>query len=210
MREYSLYAKSIIGIFAILNPLGIIPIFLSMRGGRTEKECYSIAKTTAFSVAVILILSTWFGASILNFFGIGIPAFRTSGGLLILFMAMAMMHASPSHTKQAPGEADEAKTKESIAVVPLAIPLLAGPGAISLVISDAHQAANVVDRIVLSLGILLIAFIVWIALRLATPIGAMLGTTGLNIATRIMGLLLAAIGIQMLISGLVKLLPGLA
>lgn len=209
MHEYSLYAKSLIGMFAILNPLGIIPIFLSMRGERTEKECRSIAKITAFSVAIILILSIWCGAVILQFFGIGIPAFRTGGGLLILLMAMAMLHAKPSHARQSPGEAEDASAKDNIAVVPLAIPLLAGPGAISLAISDAHQAANITDKFILSAGVLLIASLVWLALRMASPIGKLLGTTGLNVGTRIMGLLLAAIGIQMLASGLVKLLPGL-
>ncbi len=210
MHEYTLYAKSIIGMLAILNPLGIVPIFLSMRGDRTPKECIAIARITSISVSIILVLSIWFGTSILHFFGIGIPAFRTGGGLLILLMALAMLNARPSHVRQAPGEADEASTKDSIAVVPLAIPLLAGPGAISLAISDAHHAVNVTDKIILSAGILLIACVVWLALRLAGPIGKLLGTTGLNVATRIMGLLLAAIGIQMLASGLVKLFPGLA
>ena len=209
MHDYSLYAKSLIGMFAILNPLGVIPIFLSMRGGRTEKQCHSISVMTALSVAIILITSTWGGDMILQFFGIGIPAFRTGGGLLILMMALSMLHAKPSPTRQAPGEAAEASKMDSIAVVPLAIPLLAGPGAISLAISDAHQASNITDKFILSAGILTIAACVWLALRLATPIGKLLGTTGLNVATRIMGLLLAAIGIQMLASGLVKLLPGL-
>ncbi len=209
MHEYSLFAKSLIGMFAILNPLGVIPVFLSMRGDRSDKECHAIARTTASAVAIILILSIWGGTLILDFFGIGIPAFRTGGGLLILLMAMAMLNAKSSHAKQTPSEAEEANEKENIAVVPLAIPLLAGPGAISLVISDAHQATGATDKIILSSGVLLIAFLVWLALRLATPIGKLLGTTGLNIATRIMGLLLAAIGIQMLTSGLIKLLPGL-
>ncbi len=210
MGDYSFYAKAIIGMFAIMNPIGVVPIFLSMRGDRTVKECNAIARATAISVAVIIIVSIWFGTHILNFFGIGIPAFRTGGGLLILLMAMAMLHAKQSHTRQAPEEANEANTKDSISVVPLAMPLLAGPGAISLAISDAHQAVNLTDKLVLSAGIVLIAFFVWLALRLATPIGKYLGITGLNVATRIMGLLLAAIGIQMLASGLVKLLPGLA
>jgi multiple antibiotic resistance protein len=86
---------------------------------------------------------------------------------------------------------------------------MAGPGAISLVIVDAHQAANWKDRLILTAGIIVVALLVWLALRLATPIGEKLGITGLNIATRIMGLLLAAIGIQMMATGLVKLLPGL-
>jgi len=208
--EYTLYAKALVGVFAIVNPLGAIPVFLSLCSDKTSAECHWIARTSAISVAVVLISATWAGDAILEFFSIGVPAFRTGGGLLILLMAIAMLHASQSHTKQTPAEADEANNKENIAVVPLAIPLMAGPGAISLVIADAHQAVNWSDRLILSAGIIAVALVVWLALRLATPIGKKLGITGLNIATRVLGLLLAAIGVQMITSGLVKLLPGLA
>ena len=207
--EYALYAKALVGVLAIVNPLGAIPVFLSLCGDRTPAECHQVARTSAVAVAVVLIAATWAGDALLGFFGIGIPAFRTGGGLLILLMAISMLHARQSHTRQTQSEADEASDKENIAVVPLAIPLMAGPGGISLVIVDAHQAASWSDRLMLSAGILIVSLVVWLALRLATPIGDRLGTTGLNIATRIMGLLLAAIGIQMLTSGLIKLLPGL-
>ena len=208
--EYTLYAKTLIGVLAIVNPLGAIPIFLSLCSDRTPPQRKQVAKNSAMAVAIILIIATWAGDGVLGFFGIGIPAFRAGGGLLILLMATAMMHAKQSHARQTPSEADEADNKENIAVVPLAIPLMAGPGAISLVIIDAHQTADWVSRLILSGGIIAVALTVWIALRLATPIGQKLGTTGLNIATRVMGLLLAAIGIQMLTSGIAKLLPGLA
>lgn len=207
--EYTLYVKSFIGILAIVNPLGAIPIFLSISGHRTSIECRKIAQNSALSVAIILIIATWAGDSILGFFGISLPAFRAAGGLLIMLMALNMLHAKQSHTKHTPDEAAEAGNKENIAVVPLAIPLMAGPGAISLVIIDAHQFVNWSDRLVLSAGIVIAAIAVWLALRLASPIGEKLGITGLNIATRIMGLLLSAIGFQMLSSGMVKLLPGL-
>ncbi len=207
--EYTLYAKALVGMMAIVNPLGAIPIFLSLCAGRTAKECKQVARTSAISVAMILITSAWLGDSILGLFGIGIPAFRAGGGLLILLMAIAMMHAKQSHSQQTSAEADEAGDKECIAVVPLAIPLMAGPGAISMVIVYAHQAANWNERFILTAGVIVVSLCVWLALNLARPIGEKMGLTGLNIATRIMGLLLAAIGIQMLTSGLVKLLPGL-
>ena len=208
--EYTLLVKSMVGLLAIVNPLGAIPIFLSLCGERSPAECQRIARVTAFSVAAILIIASWTGDVVLGFFGIGIPAFRTGGGLLILLMAISMLLAHPSHSRQSPEEADEAGDRDDIAVVPLAIPLLAGPGAISLVIVDAHQAGAWSDRLALSVGILGVALTVLLALRLATPIGEKLSVTGLNIATRLMGLLLAAIAIQMIASGLVELLPGLA
>ena len=205
--EYMLYVKSLIGILAVVNPLGAIPIFLSLSGDRTTKEKNKISITSATSVAVILLVSLWSGELILSFFGISISAFRAAGGLLILLMAISMLHAKQSNVRQNQSESNESLEKENIAVVPLAIPLMAGPGAISLVIIDAHKATGLIEKLMLSADIIIVAALVFIALKLASPIGNKLGTTGLNIATRIMGILLAAIAIEMLAAGLVKLLP---
>jgi len=208
--EYSLYIKIFVGILAIVNPLGAIPVFLSLCGDRTAKESYAIARVTGISVALVLLISAWLGQPLLNFFGIGIPSFRTSGGLLILLMAIAMMHAKQSHAKRSPEEEDADSDKDDVAVVPLAIPLLAGPGAISLVVVEGRHAVDLTDRLLISLCIVVVSAIVWITLLLAEPIGKRLGVTGLNIATRIMGLLLSAIGIQMIAEGLRQLFPGLS
>jgi multiple antibiotic resistance protein len=208
--EFLLYGKALVGILAIVNPLGAIPIFLSLTGDRSLAEKNHIAKTSAVSVAIILLLSMWAGEIILSFFGISISAFRAGGGLLILLMAISMLHAKQSNVRQNQNESEESIEKENVAVVPLAIPLMAGPGAISLVIVDAHNASSILDKLILSTNIVVLSLLVWLALKLASPIGDKLGTTGLNIATRIMGLLLAAIAFEMLAAGLVKLLPGLA
>ncbi len=208
--EHIAFIKTLVGILAIVNPLGAIPVFLSLCGERSPKEARAIARITALSVGLVLLISTWAGKPLLTFFGIGIPSFRTGGGLLILLMAIAMMHAKQSRAKRSPEEEDADSDKEDVAVVPLAIPLLAGPGAISLVVVAGQQAANLMDRLLISLCILAVALIVWITLLLAEPIGKRLGITGLNIATRIMGLLLSAIGIQMIAEGLQQLFPGLS
>ena len=202
--------KFLVGLFAILNPLGAIPIFLSMAADRRSQEMHRTAAKTAVAVTVILILSLWAGDSLLGFFGIGIPAFRIAGGLLVLMIAVAMFHAKVSPARHTDAEELEAESKVDISVVPLAIPLLAGPGAISLVIVDAHQAAGLLDKLFFSLSITLIGAVVWLVLRLAEPIGEYLGTAGLNIATRVMGLILAAMAVQFMVDGLVVLLPGLA
>ncbi|MHB8253248.1 MAG: MarC family protein [Acidiferrobacter sp.] len=202
--------KDLVGVFAILNPLGAIPLFLSLTADKSAQEMHRIAAKTAIAVAVILILSVWIGDGLLGFFGIGIPAFRIAGGLLVLLIAIAMFHAKTTPARHTREEDAEAESKEEIAVVPLAIPLLAGPGAISLVIVDAHQAVGLMGEIVFSLGIAVVAVIVWAILWLAEPIGRRLGTAGLNIATRVMGLILAAMAIQFMAAGLIVLLPGLS
>ncbi|WP_456384360.1 MarC family protein [Desulfolithobacter sp.] len=207
--EYAGYAKTFIGILSIVNPLGAIPVFLSLSGGRSREECQKIARISAVAVAFILLAAAWTGDTVLAFFGISLPAFRTGGGLLILLMAIAMMHARQSHAKQSPEEVDANQEKDDIAVVPLAIPLMAGPGAISLVIVETHKpmVPGLTERILLSGCIILVACTVWLSLRLAEPIGKRLGTTGLNIGVRIMGLLLCAIGVQMIAEGLKQLFP---
>ncbi|MBI5430997.1 MAG: NAAT family transporter [Nitrosomonadales bacterium] len=200
--------KYLIGIFAILNPLGTIPIYLSMMTDRRPEVMHRTALKASVAVAVILTLAVWVGDALLSFFGIGIPAFRIAGGLLVLIIAVAMFGARTSPARHTDAEQAAAEAKEDIAVVPLAIPLLAGPGAISLTIVDAHQLSSLADKAVFSLGIVWVAGIVWLVLRLAEPIGERLGTGGLNIATRVMGLILAAMAVQFMADGMLELFPG--
>ncbi len=213
MSQFPVWAeqvKYLIGIFAILNPLGVIPIYLSLMGDRRPEEMHRTALKAAVAVAVILTLAVWVGDALLSFFGIGIPAFRIGGGLLVLIIAIAMFDARTSPARHTDAEQVEAEAKNDIAVVPLAIPLLAGPGTISLTIVDAHQAGGFTDKLVFSLGIVGVAAIVWLVLRLAEPIGERLGTGGLNIATRVMGLILAAMAVQFMADGMLELFPGLS
>jgi multiple antibiotic resistance protein len=200
--------KYLVGIFAILNPLGAIPIYLSMMTDRRPVVMHRTALKASVAVALILTLAVWTGDGLLSFFGIGIPAFRIAGGLLVLLIAIAMFGAKTSPARHTDAEQAEAEAKNDIAVVPLAIPLLAGPGSISLTIVDAHQVVSLSDKIVFSLGIVAVAVIVWVVLRMAEPIGERLGTGGLNIATRVMGLILAAMAVQFMADGMLELFPG--
>ena len=210
MESYlSAFLSSFVALMAIVNPIGVVPIFLALTNNETEKERQHTAYISAFSVGLILLLSAFAGEAILGFFGIGLPSFRVGGGILVLLMAISMLQAKQSRIRQSPSEAEYAEDKENVAVVPLAIPLMAGPGAISLAIIHGHQAASIQAKVVLGASIIAVAIIALISLRLAKPIGKALGVTGLNIATRIMGLILASIGVQMIAQGLIKLLPGL-
>lgn len=204
------HVKFLVGIFAILNPFGTIPIYLSLMAGRTSAEMERTTFKASVAVAVILTIAVWAGDGLLSFFGIGIPAFRIAGGLLVLLIAISMFGARTSPAQHTDAEQVEAEAKNDISVVPLAIPLLAGPGAISLAIVDANQAGNLPDKLVFNLGILGVAGIVWVVLRMAEPIGKRLGTGGLNIATRVMGLILAAMAVQFIAEGMLVLFPGLA
>ncbi len=204
------YLKIFTGIVSVLNPLGAIPIFLSLTSARSNRERASIAVVAAVSATAILMIAAVSGEAILDFFGICIASFRVGGGILILLMAISMLHAKTSHAKHSPDEAREAEDMESIAVVPLAVPLLAGPGSISTVIVYSHEAKDLVELGALGLVILLTGILVWLVLRLAVPIGTRLGTTGINIVVRLLGLILAAIAVEFMAAGLRGLFPVLS
>jgi len=200
----------LIGLIAIVNPLGALPIFLSMSDPNDPDADMRTINRAAVAITLILLISAWLGESLLGFFGITIDAFRVAGGLLILLMGIAMLHGKQSHVQHSPNEADEIVEKEDISVVPLSIPLMAGPGAISLVILDAHKIHSWGGEIILALAIISVAVIAWLVLLVAEKMKDKLGMIGLNIATRIMGLILAAIGVQFIADGIKHLLPGLA
>ena len=210
MLEWTGYIKIFTALLAIVNPLGAVPVFVSLTGGLTEGERRRIVRTTSIAFAVVLIVAALIGESLLNFFGISIPSFKVGGGILLMLMAIAMMQARHTLTRQTPEEAEEAGEKESIAVVPIAIPLLAGPGAISTVIIYAQASYQPVHIALIIFIVLMVALVTWIALHTANPVGRMLGKTGINIATRLMGLLLASIAVEFIAGGLAQLLPGLA
>lgn len=210
MQDWREYIKLLTPRFVIVDPLAVIPVFLSLTSDQSAAERNRSAQVTASTVAAVLIVAIMIGEPLLRFFGISLASFRVGGGILLLLMAVAMLHARHSCIQQAPGETREAEEKESAAVVPLAIPLLAGPGAISTVIIYSHKATTWLDTTLLMLASLAVAGTVWIALRLASVIGAALGKTGINIVTRLMGLMLAAVAVEFIAAGVSQLLPGLA
>lgn len=207
MHGWIRYIHVAISLFVISDPLGAIPLFLAITKEQTTKETARAAIATAATVAMVLTLTVFLGVPLLRVFGIRIASFRVGGGILILMMAIAMLYARPDRTTAQ--EAAEATGNDHV-VVPLAVPLIAGPGAISSVILYAQQSESWLDKIVLTALVLLLAISVWISLRLAQPISRLLGTTGINIITRLLGLLLSAIAIEFITTGLVELLPGLA
>lgn len=209
MLEWTGYIKIFTTLLAIVNPLGVIPIFISLTGGSTAHERRHIARTASITVAVVLIAATLMGKPLLNFFGVSIASFKVGGGILLMLMAVAMMQAKHAESKQTPEEAEEAEDKESIAVVPIGMPLLAGPGAISTVIIYADASSQPMHIGLIIVSSLLVALLTWGSLNIANPISKMLSKTGINIVIRIMGLLLAAISIEFITGGLLQLLPGL-
>lgn len=209
MLDWAEYTKFFLALLVIVNPLGALPVFITMTTGTSPKQKKHIAFVASISVAIVLMVAAVGGQPLLAFFGITIASFKVGGAILILLLAISMMHATPTLEKQTPEEAKEAVDKESIAVVPLAIPLLSGPGAISTTIIYATARPSWTHIGIIIACCLLISLTTWGALRVATPVSRWLGKTGVNIVIRIMGLLLAAVAVEIFASGLLVLLPGL-
>lgn len=202
MIDFASYLNIFVTIFSILNPIGIIPLFLAITADQSINQKKSTIKNTIIAVILILLLSAYFGNYLLNFFGIDIDSFRIAGGILLLLMAINMLQAKIPSTKTNEKEQNEAIEKEDISIVPLAIPLIAGPGAISTVILFSSSMPYIIDKVALGVVIIFTSLLLWPILRLSRPIGEYLGRTGLNISTRIMGLILTAISVRFILEGL--------
>lgn len=202
--------KAAFALFAIVDPVGVIPIFLLATQGYTLAQSHAAARIAALTVLGVLTLFTFLGEPLLMFFGIRLAAFAVAGGLLLLLLALSMVQAHVSPQRQTRDEAVEAEEKDAVGVVPLGIPLLAGPGAITHVIVAAGAAqGNLAHQSMLLIPVAAVAFSVWLAFRAAPLIARRLGRTGIHVVTRLMGLIIAAISIEMIAGGLGKLFPGL-
>lgn len=203
------YLRFFATLAAVLDPFLAVPIFLALTAQRGAAERGRLVNVVSITVFAVLAGSALFGEQLLLLVGASLPAFRVGGGLVLLLMALAMLNAQVGGVRQSQEEARELQSGELSGVVPLAVPLLAGPGAISTTILAA-QSGGAAHFVAILGCILAVCALTWITLRLAGPIGAKLGTTGLNIATRLLGLLLAALAIQTMAEGLRQLFPGLA
>ena len=209
MTNWAYLFKTGVALFAIVNPIGNLPIFISASNHWSKHERTHTANVVAMTVFSVLGIATFFGGDILNFFSISIPSFQVGGGILILLMSINMMHAKQSHARQTPEEAQTMADRSAIAIVPLSIPLLAGPGAISNMIIASEKSANFLSLASLLIPVAVVSILVWLTLKLATNITQMLGTIGINIVTRLMGLILAAMSIEFIAHGIEGLFPKL-
>lgn len=210
MAEFSFLIKMTIALFAIVNPIGCLPIFISATDGWKKGDRAKTARTVALTVFIVLSVSAFIGDGILSFFSISIPSFQVGGGILILLISISMMHGKQGGTRQTPEEAQSLAEREVIAIVPLSIPLLAGPGAISSMILNAQQHPTFLGHVSLLIPVAVISLIIWLVLKLSDAITHQLGTIGINIITRLMGIILAAMAVEFIAHGLTGLFPQLA
>ena len=204
LREWNEYVRLMVGLLALINPLTVLPIFLGLVQGRPESEKRHISSVASITVLVTLLIFTYFGGALLDLFAITIDSFRIAGGILLLLTALEMMRARAG--AQTSGEDTEVNIT-SIGIVPLGIPLLAGPGAIVTTIVDATALPGIAHKVAVSVVIVLVAIAVYVALRLSAKAGTYMSPTAMTIFNRVMGLIIASIAIEFMLGGLAARFP---
>lgn len=204
--------KPLIALLAIVNPIGAIPFFISFTTGFSRVQRQRTIRVSAFSAFVVIAVSALAGLRIIEFFGISIASFQVGGGTLLLISSLQMLHARPAETsKEDVSEgAERADAGDSIAVVPLTIPLLTGPATISTMVIYAQQSPHWWQLATLVGYGVVIGVAVYGAFMASGRIARVLGQTGINVMTRLMGLILAAMAVEIMAAGLTQLFPVLA
>ena len=207
MVDLDEYIKLLAGLLSVVDPIGAIPLFISLTEHRNSGERRRIACVCAMSVGAALLIAHIGGNFWLKFFGIGIPSFQIAGGIVVLFMGISMVKASHDRSRNTPEERVESVDKESIAVVPLAIPLLSGPGAMSTVIVNHNLNPSLNYDVLAVCVIATVALAVLVCLLMAEKIEDLLGTTGMNVITRVFGLIILSIAVEFITKGLAAVFP---
>ena len=196
-------------LFSVLNPIGTVPIFVGLTQHDTKKERSRISLWTAINVFIILIVSFFIGEYVLLFFGISIDALRIAGGIIIVNSGFALLSGKLTKKRGInKKEETDAQKRNDIALTPLAIPMLAGPGSISLLIAFYQEHNTTMEMIISSFAILAISIVIFIVLRSAHYLAKILGASGIVAISRIVGFIVIAIGIQYIVSAIVNIIKG--
>jgi len=193
---------AIAAIFSIVNPIGAIPLLLTITEGYTRKERMNVITKAIITAALILVTFTLFGNIIFAFFGITISSFRIAGGFLLLTVGFSMMRGQPPRTKSTPEERQEAAEREEVGIVPMGIPMLAGPGSITTVMILVSSTGSPGETAIVILSILITLAITYILFIYSDRIFHRVGRVGARAFSRVMGLLLTAIAVQFIIVGI--------
>ena len=203
--------KPLVTLLAVVNPLAIVPFFIHYTDGFSSAQRRRTIWVSSFSAFVVIAASALLGLQILEFFGISLASFQVGGGLLLMTSALSMLNAQPAEARANAAEVQDAAERSaaqaSFAVVPLTIPLLTGPATMSTVVIYADKAKTLLQLSTLVGYGLVIGLATALCFALAQPIARVLGKTGINVMTRLMGLILAALAVEVMADGLHTLFP---
>jgi MarC family membrane protein len=199
--------RAAVALFAIVDPLGNVPLFLSITADQSAAARKRTALVASLATAAILVGTVLGGPAILGFFGIRVASFQVGGGLLLLLIGLSMLHSRMSPARQTNDELSEAVDAQNVAIVPLAVPLMAGPGAIGLLVSETQRVGTWSGRFGLVAIVIAVAAATWLVLQVAEILDRRIRRTTIHVVTRLMGLILVAIAVEMMAAGLVTLFP---
>lgn len=203
--------KVFTAMFAIMNPIANVPVFLSLTDGISDRDRLRVAWAVFIAVTIGCVVSAAAGAAILSVFGVSVNDFRIAGGIMVLLIALSMLHGTPSSQHNPTlTEAEALAAAEDVAIYPLAIPLLLGPGAIATLIVLGQTARNAHTEMSMALGLGAFLLILAISLMGAPYIARYVSAKAIGIGRRLMGMILAAIAVQMIVSGIRNAFPSLA
>ncbi|MDF1697087.1 MAG: MarC family protein [Saprospiraceae bacterium] len=192
-------------LFSVVNPLGAIPMFLSLTGDYTPEERNKTSLLTSIYFVLILMSFFWLGTYILSFFGVSIAALRGAGGLVILLSGFALLNGKMTQRRMGDKVKQEALEKEDVSFTPMAMPMLSGPGSISLLIGFFSAYPDLENKLIIAGVIIVMGFIIYSILRFSPILFRVLGRSGLKAVARIMGFIVLAIGIEYIVSGTIEL-----
>lgn len=202
----NLFLISFAALFSVINPLGTLPIFIGLTKDKHKREVKSIALWASLNTFIILLVSFFLGSYLLIFFGISIDSLRISGGIIIASSGFALLTGSFSkHKGMNKREKNDAFTRSEISLTPLAIPMLAGPGSISLLITFNQENPIIYDKMILVVAILAVCLATFLLLLSSKYIVKALGASGINALSRIIGFIVISIGIEFILSTIIKI-----
>ena len=207
LLSFSLLSLS--AVFFVVDPMGAVPVFVAMTQGDSEEKRRRMARRASLTAFVILTVFAVAGTVIFRLLGVTLGAFKVAGGILLLLTSIDMLRAQQVRTRIIPEEEQEGAEKEDVAIFPLAIPLLAGPGAIATVTTLMAKAGRILFAVPVIFSIAVTCFASYLMLRAAEPIGRLLGVTGLAVMNRVIGLIIGAIAVQFIFDGLRDAFPRL-
>jgi multiple antibiotic resistance protein len=201
---WQLILGTVVALLPVINPVASTPVLLAITEGDTEARRIQQVKMGCCYMVVILVGCLFSGSFIIQFFGISIPGIRIAGGLLVSGIALSML-ATPREEADERQRRDEARAKSDISLTPLAMPMLSGPGSIAMTIGFTSLASHWLDYAAIILGIVIVAVISYLTLRLSGRMVRLVGANGMNALTKFMGFLLLCIGVQFVVNGLINI-----
>lgn len=208
--DVSTFAAILVSIFAIVNPVGTIPTFVALTSGYSQRERRHVITKAVLVGAGVLLVFGLVGQRIFDVFSITIPAFRIAGGMLIFKVAFDMLHGERPRSDSNEQEITDALERENVGITPLGVPLLTGPGAITTVMILVATNTAAADRVMIYVAVAMVFAVTFLLLFAGERLFGLMGRSGLMVFTRIMGLLLAALAVQFVVTGLSQAFPALA